>query len=237
MLEAHDVVMRESADFANFDVNEVNGDVDWVENDDPRYSPWRRSSDDPGQPRHALSRPSSVVGSSLLGRGALEMSQDEHVGNIMFPWDNAGLFSSNAPIPGSAGCSDYTLSFGSNTVRVRHDSSKGSIRDSPAIKLWDEDARLGIAGHEGDYFPVIGETQESGNMVVLERNSLNFLGYARMHMASRSGPLFFADIVPTESSSTRIASEGFHHCLALATKGIIRLEQKDPYGPIKIEIE
>ncbi|KAF8517968.1 hypothetical protein BU17DRAFT_66681 [Hysterangium stoloniferum] len=205
-LEAHDVVMQDGADFANFDMNAVNGDVDW----------------DPGQPRHAPSRPSSVVGSSLLGRGALQISQGEHVGNIMFPWDNAGLSSSNAPIPGSVGRSDYTFSFDSTTVRVRRGSSKGSARDSPTIEFRDEAIGLEIAGQEGEYFPVVGETQESENMVVLERNSLNFLGYARMHMASDSGPLFFANIVPVESSSARIASEGFYHCLGLNSIGAER---------------
>ncbi|KAF8478774.1 hypothetical protein JB92DRAFT_3045972 [Gautieria morchelliformis] len=58
-----------------------------------------------------------------------------------------------------------------------------------------------------------------------------------MHMASDSGPLFFTDIAPIESSSTRIAAEGFYHCLALATKDMIRLEQNEPYGPIKIVIK
>jgi hypothetical protein len=34
-----------------------------------------------------------------------------------------------------------------------------------------------------------------------------------MHMASDSGPLFFSDIAPIDSSSTRIAAEAFYHCL------------------------
>ncbi|KAF8478773.1 Rec8 like protein-domain-containing protein [Gautieria morchelliformis] len=152
----------------------------------------RHSSDEPGHPRRGPSRPPSLPGSSLVGRGAFDVSQRELQSNSIFPWDNAGLSSSNAALPGSVGLpvgggsgSDLGLSFDSIAVPFRRNSKSNSARDSPAIYLpsgGDAEMVIDDGIEMRDALPVAsvdlnpGETQESESMVTLEKNSFNFLG-------------------------------------------------------------
>jgi len=79
------------------------------------------------------------------------------------------------------------------------------------------------------------------NLKSLERKSHDFLQYAKMLLQTLPGTdtLSFGDFVPKASKvssaeTRRIAAAAFYHCLVLSTKGLIRLEQEEPYGRIEI---
>ncbi|KXN90037.1 hypothetical protein AN958_05042, partial [Leucoagaricus sp. SymC.cos] len=56
------------------------------------------------------------------------------------------------------------------------------------------------------------------------------------HQANPSEELNFATIVPTVTSTRHVATAAFYHCLVLATKDLVRLEQREPYSSILISI-
>lgn len=102
---------------------------------------------EPGQPRRGSSRPPSLPGSSLLGRGAFNLSQGDPVSNNIFPWDNAGPSSSNAPLPGSFGAnaSELGLSLDGTMVRFNRGSRTSNGRESPIVH---PESMSGEAGDE-----------------------------------------------------------------------------------------
>ncbi|GJJ11219.1 hypothetical protein Clacol_005451 [Clathrus columnatus] len=192
------------------------------------------SSQDPEQLRHASRAPS--LRGSLLGPGVLEISQGDFLSNNIFPWDNARISSPNGIVVHGSGSVNKSEVIEGSVVRLRRGSSRsGSLGSSPMTVHNDvlfSDVRSGSeSAIRGNDEQITGETQEeSDNIVTLERNSFNFLGYVKMHETTSSEKIFFSDIVPIESSSARVAAE------ALATKNFISLTQIDPYGPIRIQI-
>lgn len=95
----------------------------------------------------------------------------------------------------------------------------------------------------GEQAPPPGETQEETqksevHLATLERNSFNFLEYAKMQYRSlqEGGRLTFDMVVPRDTSTRHVASAAFYHCLVLATKDFVRLEQPEPYEAMVIEI-
>lgn len=63
--------------------------------------------------------------------------------------------------------------------------------------------------------------------------------YARMQWQSLpSASHFTFDVVVPQGASTRhVAAAALYHCLVLATKDLLRLEQPNPYGPLYITIK
>lgn len=47
---------------------------------------------------------------------------------------------------------------------------------------------------------------------------------------------FFEELLSPESHSKAVAAQGLLHVLALATKGLLRVEQKEHYGAIEMEV-
>ncbi|KAI0076094.1 hypothetical protein K474DRAFT_1708496 [Panus rudis PR-1116 ss-1] len=203
-----------------------------------------RSSEEPGQARNA-SRPPSVLGGSHFNlnlQAGTQVSGSQRSG--FFPWDHAGVSSSVAgafDLPGSDRISLGRPPRGSSL------SSRG--RESPfhpgisGIGLGEDN---GPGPLEGDFeFDVgdkslQGDTQQSDlNVVTLERNSLNFLEYAKMQLnAMPAGTIAvgFDDVVPKATSTPHVAAAAFYHCLALATKKLIRVKQDEAFGPLDITV-
>ncbi|PPQ76339.1 hypothetical protein CVT26_008967 [Gymnopilus dilepis] len=226
----------------------------------------RHSSEEPGQARR-LSRSASVLGRDFLDFEARALnSRNGSQKSSLFPWDNAGPSSSsgNIPLPDVLDKADTRL--GSITSFSRRGSPMaGSQRDSlhaaaisfsPApvgrgSQIFGEDFAFDVEGTaEETQLETQQETQRSeANQLALERNSHNFLEYAKMQnqtLSERHGRLTLEHVVPRMTSTRHVAAAGFYHCLVrderhrstvLATKNLVRLQQPEPYGSVIIDVK
>ena len=114
-----------------------------------------------------------------------------------------------------------------------------------------------IAGDDFQlYGPAAGvDTQTAAQSqwlrTTLDTESNNFLEFIKTEISNRaataqeagdeltariSAPdsVFFEEVLPPTQNTNIVAAQGFHHVLALATKGLIRVDQQEHYGPIKL---
>lgn len=86
----------------------------------------------------------------------------------------------------------------------------------------------------------------------LDTESLNFLAFVQARIEEeRSGiqaearadgteetpgsrSVLFQDLLPPESNSSVVAAQALHHTLALATKNLLRVQQDEAFGPIRM---
>ncbi|KAI0257126.1 hypothetical protein BJV78DRAFT_1277705 [Lactifluus subvellereus] len=218
----------------------------------------QRSSEEPGQARHAS------IGSFPTG-SAFDLGRNVEIGSgsqksSLFPWDNAGLSSSVAGAPFDMGSG--RISIGHDDVRLK-DASMGrtSGRGSSLVpsQLNSGPGTLGlspgtfekIGSQINDSFefdvPALGSPMRGNppgggaepDLIPLERNSLNFLEYLKMQLQAVQRPsdgVAFGNVAPRETSTPHVAAAAFYHCLVLATKGILRINQVGTYGEIIIKI-
>ncbi|EIW64648.1 uncharacterized protein TRAVEDRAFT_42055 [Trametes versicolor FP-101664 SS1] len=218
--------------------------------DDLNFDSRMRSSEEPGQARRG-SRPPSALG---LGFDFdLRPTQDNVSASqrsAFFPWDHAGASSSVAGAPfdfdGSDGfsalrpASKRGVSVGSRRDSLMLPGGGMSVPPSPA----DLGLRNSLAGGEDFQFnvpeeEVIEESQQS-NILTLERNSFNFLEYAKVQLSaypSATSEVQFDDIVPKATSTRRVAAAAFYHCLVLSTKNLMNVRQDKPYGALNIRVK
>ncbi|KAK0456584.1 hypothetical protein EV421DRAFT_74798 [Armillaria borealis] len=210
-----------------------------------------RSSEEPGQGRQ-VSRPSSLVG----GQFGIDPSPEEPLTqsqrSSLFPWDNAGVFSSSSGGGGFADGSDR-ISVDRADIRMRGSSlsrresslipsaSATGLGLSPSVadrgSQVGEDYRFEVDPEEGAHASQMESQKSDLNLVTLERNSFNFLEYAKMQFQTLpdfSNDLSFDTIAPPTTSTRHVAAAAFYHCLVLATKDLLHLRQPQPYGPISL---
>ncbi|TFY67439.1 hypothetical protein EVG20_g3941, partial [Dentipellis fragilis] len=229
-------------------------------------SAHQRSSEEPGQARRVSRPPSPLDGAFAFGFGR-DTGVEAQGGSVsqkssLFPWDNAGP-SSSVGGPGGAhfeaGSDRVSISIGRAESRLRGSSGGRSRRESSLIP-----SHVGVGGmgfspgqfvtagsqFSGDNFefnvpaeaevPANDDSQMTdANLVTLERNSFNFLEYAKMQTQTLAQPeegLCFDDVVPKNTSTPHVAASAFYHCLVLATKDLIRVVQPEAYGPVMIHI-
>ncbi|KAI0363909.1 hypothetical protein BV20DRAFT_65414 [Pilatotrama ljubarskyi] len=208
-----------------------------------------RSSEEPGQARRG-SRPPSALGSHFdFDPRPAQDNASASQRSTFFPWDHAGPSSS---VPGAAydlGGSDVfsalrPVSKRGISIGSRRESSLlpggGPVPASPAdlglrsSQIGGEDFQFNVPDDE-----VLEESQQS-NVLTLERNSFNFLEYARVQLnafPSASSEVAFDDIVPKATSTRRVAAAAFYHCLVLSTKNLMSVSQEEPYGALKIRVK
>ncbi|KAH7910942.1 Rec8 like protein-domain-containing protein [Hygrophoropsis aurantiaca] len=202
------------------------------------------------------SRAASIFGDSL----GLDLELLNSLGSqrsALFPWDNAGNSSSvSGGMPGTNRKSSDRLSVDRAETRIRGSSFSrrgssvvasqisfpGALGESPSVgnangsQLNEEEFEFNIPADNSQV-----ESQQSElNLVTLERNSFNFLEYAKMQYRSLSGStpfLSFDAVVPKDTSTSHVASAALYHCLVLGTKDLIHLRQDAPYGRIEIRIK
>ncbi|KAL5519112.1 REC8 [Sanghuangporus vaninii] len=216
-----------------------------------------RSSEEPEQGRDAGPHASSHLGFDAEAFNPSSGTQR----SAFFPWDNAAGTSSSAGAgfaPMGEKGSDR-ISLDNADVRIRRSRSRsGSRRGSFSIVPSQNNSLVGLnlgMSPSGPRGSVIGDdfqfdvsndgvtgqdTQETENIITLERTSYNFLEYCKMQAQGLSGnriTLDFNDVVPTQTSSRRVAAAAFHHCLVLATKDLITINQGGPYGELTIKIK
>ncbi|KAI0651884.1 Rec8 like protein-domain-containing protein [Trametes meyenii] len=207
-----------------------------------------RSSEEPGQARRG-SRPPSALGSHFdFGlRPTQDVSASQRT--TVFPWDHAGPSSSAA---GAVYDLDGSDAFSALRPASKRGNSIGSRRDSLLLPgggtVPPSPADLGLKssqiGGEDFQFTVpeeetLEESQQS-NVLTLERNSFNFLEYAKMQLSAYPNPALgipFDDIVPKATSTRRVAAAAFYHCLVLSTKNLMNVRQEEPYGVLKLRVK
>lgn len=210
-----------------------------------------RSSEEPGQGRHA-SRPPSALYDNL---GTVVDNSLSSRRSGLFPWDHAGKSTSEIGQEGSFRLQDsdkMSVDHAETRLRgnslIRRDSSlpPGSLRPSigsPVVAFQgsqiDDDFAFDVP--EDDSVMMTHDPQKGqANLPALEKNSSNFLEYARMQYQSLSGSslyLTFDDVVPKASSTAHVAAAALYHCLVLGTKNLIQLHQEKSYGQITIRIK
>ncbi|KAK0465040.1 Rec8 like protein-domain-containing protein [Desarmillaria tabescens] len=212
-----------------------------------------RSSEEPGQGRQ-VSRPPSLGGGQFDIDPSPEEPLTQSQRSSLFPWDNAGVFSSSSGAGGFAGGSDR-ISVDRADIRMR--GSSVSRRESSLVPsasatglglspgVTDRGSQVG-EDYQFEVDPEEGannlnsqmESQKSDlNLVTLERNSFNFLEYTKMQFQTLpdfSNDLSFDAIAPPATSTRHVAAAAFYHCLVLATKDLLHLRQPQPYGPISL---
>ncbi|PPQ63779.1 hypothetical protein CVT24_004321 [Panaeolus cyanescens] len=190
----------------------------------------RQSSEEPGRGRRG-SRAPSIDDLEAFGmdtarqdRGNAESSQK----SSLFPWDNA-LPSS------SSGNNPYTQPDGDviapDMVDVRIRSRSISRRGSPLLSSHGHQNSFSGAGMSPmtgnmaeDFMfqgPHLEETQQDtqksdANLITLEKNSFNFLEYAKMQsqtLPQPNGRLTFERVTPRLTSTRHVAAAAFYHCL------------------------
>ncbi|KIL70844.1 hypothetical protein M378DRAFT_66503 [Amanita muscaria Koide BX008] len=231
-----------------------------LESEGPNIDGDRLQSYEPGQGRY-VSRPPSALGSNLGLEIGLHESLLQSQQSFMFPWDNAGPTSSAGGAPFGMSSNNQVLV---EQADVRLRNSSRSRRESP-ISPSRPGSNLagdifspapvgrGSQGLAEDYQfdgilsvkssarnSVVAETKQIEKQTqAVEKNSLNFLEYAKMQAHTLPNPdleLSFDTIVPKLTSSRHVAAAAFYHCLVLGTKDLLRFKQTEPHGPIAINI-
>ncbi|EJD04134.1 uncharacterized protein FOMMEDRAFT_155258 [Fomitiporia mediterranea MF3/22] len=191
-----------------------------------------RSSEEPERGRDAAA-PTSHFG---LDVEALNPSSGTQR-TAFFPWDNAAGTSSSAGagfVPVGDKGSDR-LSLDKVDVRIQRSRSRSGSREASFSAARSQNGslaglnfRMSPSGQHGSgfgddfQFDVTNDrvpaqdTQEAENVVTIERTSYNFLEYCKMQaqvLPSGQTSLAFSDVVPSTTSSRRVAAAAFHHCL------------------------
>lgn len=227
----------------NFDMGDGWGGADYAE---PELNNLR-SSEEPGQARHA-SRPMSVLGDEF-GLDIVQNSLSQR--SALFPWDNAGGSSSvsGAVLLGRQSSDKISVDHAETRLRGSSLSRRGSSIPSQQGDVFGGTAGLPTSPQiiDDDFvFNVpagnsVAESQLSEvHVATLERNSFNFLEYAKMQYKSLSGSarfLAFDDVVPQTTSTAHVAAAALYHCLVLGTKDLIQLRQEEAYRTIEIRIK
>lgn len=104
------------------------------------------------------------------------------------------------------------------------------------------------------YGPAAGVTTQQAAesqwmRATLDQESENFLQFVKMEMAAKPVPadgdelagetereMFFGELLPPEKHTRTVAAQGLLHVLALATKGLLRVQQGEHYGAIALEV-
>ncbi|TFL06215.1 Rec8 like protein-domain-containing protein [Pterulicium gracile] len=240
--------------------DQVGVDMDFFANDNPpeevpfemenrRDPSILRSSEEPEQARRA-SRPASSVGSQTRFK---PQNQDRDLSSAgtqrsaLLPWDYAAPSSATNNDPFDDGSASYRLrespAHRRSSINPSYLSSATGL--SPGAKgpsrMIDEDFAFNIT--HADEQQTLEDTQQSNQYsAALEKNSHNFLEYAKMQQqslqASSTGAtgLPFDTVAPKLTCTRQVAAAAFYHCLALATKDLLRVEQPVPHGPITLHI-
>ncbi|KAI8995657.1 Rec8 like protein-domain-containing protein [Trametes punicea] len=219
--------------------------------DEFNYDSRMRSSEEPGQARRG-SRPPSALGSHF--DFDLRPTQDNVSASqrsAFFPWDHAGPSSSVAGAAYDLGGSDVfsaarPASRRGNSIGSRRESTLllggGIIPPSPPASMGLRSSQIGVEDFQFNVPEEEGVFEESqqSNILTLERNSFNFLEYAKMQLRAYPASTYmlpFDDVVPKATSTRRVAAAAFYHCLVLSTKNLMSVSQEEPYGVLKIRVK
>jgi len=179
-----------------------------------------------------------------------------------FPSASAGQPSSIVPpLPGSL---DRRSRLTSASPLVGRGRDRFSSIDLPIPEAADNEeippgadvSSLGAVDDFQLYGPAAGVTTQQAAesqwmRATLDQESNNFLEFLRLEIAAKPVPpadeedelagetmreMFFGELLPPEKHTRTVAAQGLHHVLALATKGLLRVQQREHYGAIALEV-
>ena len=179
-----------------------------------------------------------------------------------FPSASAGQPSSIIPpLPGSL---DRRSRLTSASPLVGRDRDRFSSMDLPIPEAADDEipagadvSSLGAVDDFQLYGPAAGVTTQQAAesqwmRATLDQESNNFLEFVKVEIAAKPVPaadeegdelagetkrsMFFGELLPPEKHTRTVAAQGLHHVLALATKGLLRVQQGEHYGAIALEV-
>ena len=115
-----------------------------------------------------------------------------------------------------------------------------------------------IAGEDFQiYGPAAGVSTQTAAQsqwmrATLDAESNNFLSFIQAEISGKnagegeedelsgepraSDSVYFEEVLPPSQNTKIVAAQALHHVLALATKGLIMVEQREDYGPIKLSL-
>lgn len=67
--------------------------------------------------------------------------------------------------------------------------------------------------------------------VAIDLESTQFLRYA-LKQQRPDEDLFLSDVIPVAATAPTAAAAAFYHILALATKGLLKVDQEEPFGEV-----
>ena len=201
----------------------------------------------------------SVHGSRAgsLARGAPSFRPPSSIGG--FPTSAGDPSSINAPVPGS-------LDRRSRLTSASPLIGRGRSIEFPIPEAQDDIAAgadvssLGALDDFQLYGPAAGvSTQQAAESqwmrATLDQESNNFLEFVKTEIAAKPLPAadeadedelaadfrpkrltYFEELLPPEKHTKTVAAQALHHVLALATKGLIQVQQKEHYGAIALEV-
>jgi len=181
-----------------------------------------------------------------------------------FPSASAGQPSSIIPpLPGSLDRRQSRLTSASPLVgrgRDRFSSIDLPIPEAAAadeILAGADVSSLGAVDDFQLYGPAAGVTTQQAAesqwlRATLDQESNNFLEFVKVEIAAKPLPpaaeeedelagatkrsMFFGELLPPERHTKTVAAQGLHHVLALATKGLLRVQQREHYGAIALQV-
>ncbi|KAJ4484723.1 Rec8 like protein-domain-containing protein [Lentinula edodes] len=230
--------------------------------------PRLRSSEEPGQARQ-MSKPLSDIGANFsFDLGSLGRQEGSQRSSL-FPWDNAGAGPSSSVDAFGGGSDRVSIDRAEIRIRgssfSRRESSLVPSQNGSTGIRGISPGDIGIRGSQviGEDFVFSGvepentqtmntqntqtmntntqiDSQKSDlNLITLERNSFNFLEYAKMQqqaMPTGSENISFDVVVPQLTSTRHVAAAAFYHCLVLATKDLLKVHQAQPYEAISLKV-
>ncbi|KAJ3909511.1 Rec8 like protein-domain-containing protein [Lentinula edodes] len=230
--------------------------------------PRLRSSEEPGQARQMSKPPSDIGANFSFDLGSLGRQEGSQRSSL-FPWDNAGAGPSSSVDAFGGGSDRVSIDRAEIRIRGssfsrRESSLVPSQNGSTGIRgISPGDIRIRGSQVIGEDFVFSGVEPENAqtmntqntqtmntntqidsqksdlNLITLERNSFNFLEYAKMQqqaMPTGSENISFDVVVPQLTSTRHVAAAAFYHCLVLATKDLLKVHQAQPYGAISLKV-
>ena len=132
-------------------------------------------------------------------------------------------------------------------------SSRHNEDDSLGDRLMSDDPALDDFQLYGPAAAVDTQTAAQSQWVkaALDQESTNFLDFVKAELATIEGDeeddelggttaqiksVSFHRLLPPSLHSKTVAAQAFHHVLALATKGLLKVKQEVGYGPIELAV-
>ncbi|KAL9624681.1 MAG: hypothetical protein Q9160_001035 [Pyrenula sp. 1 TL-2023] len=129
--------------------------------------------------------------------------------------------------------------------RGRQRMSSMEIPDQPILAMSDSAEGLDLPAFESDDFQLYGpaaavSTQQAAESqwvrAALDSEANNFFGFLteRLDSDQERGEVTFEELLPSSENRPIVAAQGLLHVLSLATKGLITVDQPEPFGDITI---
>ncbi|KAF9169674.1 hypothetical protein BGX20_010013 [Mortierella sp. AD010] len=131
-----------------------------------------------------------------------------------------------------------------NSASRSRESSRGASRQrtssadrgEPNSSMGAYDPILDLVGQQDDGAMNPSASNASEKHVVIERETINFMGYVRSILTEAKTNIFSFEDVISVHGRRDVAASAFYHILSLSTMGKMRPTQAEPYKDIYVEL-